>query len=235
MIEKLNIQPNYRYERKFTIANSSKAQVLHSIKNHPAFFRPIFQPRQINNIYFDDQKLSFFKNNRIGIAKRKKIRIRWYGDLFGKNVNPKLEYKLKDGLLGDKWIFDLPNFIIESGFTSDSLSDIFANAILPPSIVEDLHPLRPTLLNTYYRSYFLSADGKFRITLDESMSYYRFDYPRAHFMAVHRTPNDFIVELKYLPTEDKIANKISEKFPFRMDKSSKYVNGIIAGMGNRVR
>jgi len=159
--------------------------------------------------------------------------VRWYGDLFGKNVKPKLEYKLKDGLLGDKWLFELPEFTIEPGFTSRSLSEVFANATLPSPITEDLLPLRPTLLNTYYRSYFLSADGKFRITLDESMAYYRFDYPRAHFMAVHRTPNDFIVELKYLPEQDKLAHTISQKFPFRMDKSSKYVNGIIAGKGFR--
>ena len=46
---------------------------------------------------------------------------------------------------------------------------------------------------------------------------------------------DFIVELKYLPNDDKIAHKISEKFPFRMDKSSKYVNGILAGKGFRER
>jgi len=233
MIEKLNIPSNYRYERKFTIANSSKAQVLHAIKNHPAFFRPIFQPRQVNNIYLDDQKLSFFKNNRIGIAKRKKIRVRWYGSLFGRTSKPKLEYKLKDGLLGDKWIFELPEFTVEPGFAHRSLIEVFANAILPSPIVEDLHCLRPTLLNTYHRSYFLSADSKFRITLDESMAYYQFDYPRAHFMAVHRTPNDFIVELKYLPEQDKLAHKISGKFPFRMDKSSKYVNGIIAGKGFR--
>jgi VTC domain. len=233
MIEKINIPPNYRYERKFTIANSSRSRVLHSIKNHPAFFRSIFYPRQINNIYFDDQKLSFFKNNRIGIAKRKKIRIRWYGDLFGKNLQPKLEYKIKDGLLGDKWIFALPKFIFNPGFNSHSLSRVFSEAALPPSILEDLHPLRATLLNTYHRRYFLSADGKFRITLDESMAYYRFDYPRAHFMAIHSTPNNLILELKYLPNEDKLAHKISEKFPFRMDKSSKYVNGILARKGFR--
>ncbi len=233
MIEQLNIPANYRYERKFTIGNSSREQILYSIKNHPAFFRPIFQPRQINNIYFDDQKLSFFKNNRIGIAKRKKIRIRWYGDLFGKTKHPKLEYKLKNGLLGDKWIFELPDFTIEPGFKNHTLVELFTASTLPPPIIEDLHPLRPTLLNTYHRSYFLSADGKFRITLDESMAYYRFDYPRAYFKAVHRTPHDFIVELKYLPSADKLAHKISEKFPFRIDKSSKYVNGIIAGMGFR--
>jgi len=233
MIEKINIPSNYRYERKFTISNSSRTRVLHSIKNHPAFFRPIFHPRQINNIYFDDQKLSFFKNNRIGIAKRKKIRIRWYGNLFGKTHQPKLEYKLKKGLLGDKWIFTLPEFILKPKFNSHSLSKVFTDASLPPTILEDLQPLRATLLNSYHRSYFLSADRKFRITLDESMSYYRFDYPRAHFMAVHSTPNDFIVELKYLPNEDKLAHKISGKFPFRMDKSSKYVNGIIAGKGFR--
>jgi len=233
MIEQLNIPANYRYERKFTVSNSCREKILYSIKNHPAFFRPIFQPRQINNIYLDDQKLSFFKNNQIGIAKRKKIRIRWYGDLFGKTKRPKLEYKLKDGLLGDKWIFELPEFTIEPGFTNRSLVELFTTAKLPLPIVEDLHPLRPTLLNTYHRSYFLSADGNFRITLDESMAYYRFDYPRAYFKAVHRTANDFIVELKYLPAEDNLAQKISQNFPFRMDKSSKYVNGIIAGKGFR--
>jgi len=228
LIKTLNISPKYRYERKFTIANTHRFEVLHSILHHPAFFRPIFHPRQINNIYLDTKHLKFYKNNQIGIANRKKIRIRWYGDNFGEITQPKLEYKLKYGLIGDKWTFDLNSFELQSGFKYSTLCQVFESSDLPEIIRVDLQNLYPTLLNTYQRAYFLSADKKFRLTLDEQMAYYRFDYPVSNFKAVRRDKHDFIIELKYTPDVDEAAKSITTKFPFRMDKSSKYVNGILA-------
>lgn len=229
IVTPLNIPPDYRYERKFTIANAHCSEVLHSIRHHPAFFRPVFQSRQINNIYLDTKHLKFYKNNQIGIANRKKIRIRWYGDLYGHVAQPKLEYKLKYGLVGDKWIFDLKSFDFQPGFTDQYLRDLINDSDLPEVILADLKNLYPSLLNHYQRTYFLSADKNFRLTLDEQMAYYRFDYPVSNFKAVRRDDRDYIVELKYKPERDEAAKRIATKFPFRMDKSSKYVNGILAG------
>ena len=219
---------NLRYERKFTLANSEYGWITNQINIHPAFFQKIFHPRQINNIYLDTAALQFYGDNVHGVANRKKVRIRWYGDIFGKIAKPKLEYKIKHNLLGDKWTFDLVPFDFNPGFSAAALQDVFNQSNLPAEIAEDLKLLEPTLLNSYWRSYFLSADQHFRLTLDEQMSYYAFDKPRAFFKFKRSNPGDYIVELKYLPKMDKVANKVARQLRFRLDKSSKYVNGINA-------
>ena len=35
-----------------------------------------------------------------------------------------------------------------------------------------------------------------------------------------------VVELKYGLEDDRLANRISNEFPFRLSKNSKYVNGV---------
>ena len=228
IIDSMNIPPNFRYERKFTVEQSYKSEVLYYIRKHPAQFREIFYPRQINNIYLDTPLLKFYVNNEIGIADRKKVRIRWYGDTFGEASRPKLEYKIKAGLLGDKWGFDLISFNIKSGFDNTNLIGVFNKSGLQAPILDDLKFLRPALLNTYHRTYFLSADGRFRLTLDEQMRYYRVDHPKSNFIRPVPDPTAFIIELKYVPEEDDGANRIAQHFPYRLNKSSKYVNGIVA-------
>ncbi len=226
MLDQLNIAPNYRYERKFTAQNTERAFVLEQIKRHPAFFRSIFQPRKINNIYLDTDQLKFYDNNKIGIATRKKIRIRWYGDTFGNIQNPKLEYKLKSNLVGDKWTFDLNDFNLQAGFESKTLIALFEQSNLPEPILADLRLVKPSLLNTYHRSYFLSADGNYRLTFDEKMNYYRMSQSVNYLMEKHQDLRNFIIELKYGIEHDDLVNNIAKRLPYRLTKSSKYVNGI---------
>jgi len=218
--------PNYRFERKFTLNEVDRTWIIQQIKLHPSFFQPIFHPRRINNIYLDTPDLKYYADNIHGIANRKKVRIRWYGDTFGNVIKPKLEYKLKKNLLGDKWTFNLVPFEIEPGFSIEQLQSVFSQSSLPEAIAEDLRTLSPSLLNTYLRSYFLSADQKFRLTFDEELDYYSIEKPKAQFSFKRTQPNHFIVELKYGPGHDAGANRIAKKFRYRLDKSSKYVNGI---------
>ena len=215
-----------RYERKFTIANSNKATVLAYIKKHPAFFREIYHPRQITNIYLDTVQYQFYKDNEIGIANRKKIRVRWYGNVFGAANNPKLEYKLKVGLAGNKRIYDLPNFKVEKGFTKEMLKALFDKAHLPDEVRSELNQLRPTLLNTYQRSYYQSADKQFRLTLDEALTYYQINYGANQFLRQAKERLGLVVELKYAPEQEKLASQVATELPYRLDKKSKYVSGI---------
>ena len=226
MYTALNIKSNLRFERKFLVESTHRSEVLHYIKRHPAFFREIYHPRQINNIYLDTDQMQFFDDNKVGVSNRKKIRIRWYGETFGPIKNPKLEYKIKEDLMGDKWTFNLNDFEVKPGFSSLKLKEILKASNLPEPIAEDLKSVRPSLLNSYHRTYFLSADKKFRITLDDQLSYYRFDYPISLFKAKYSNNQDLILELKYQPEDDDKANKISNHWPYRLSKSSKYVNGI---------
>ena len=226
MIRKLNQPNNLRYERKFIHQTRSRAEILLLIKNHPAFFKEIFYPRQVNNIYLDTTALKYYKANVIGISNRKKVRIRWYGDTFGQCQNPKLEYKIKSGLLGDKWTFPLTDFELTTGFSKASLVENIDQSGLDEIIQEDLKKLEPSLLNTYQRTYFLSGDKKFRLTLDEKLAYYYIGNTPNRFMSKKVEKESFILELKYLPEHDDEAAKVSTAFPYRLSKSSKYVNGV---------
>jgi len=46
------------------------------------------------------------------------------------------------------------------------------------------------------------------------------------FMEKHQDLRNFILELKYGVAHDNTANHIAQQIPFRLNKSSKYVNGI---------
>jgi len=217
---------NFRYERKFTAEAAHRNEILYWIKAHPAFFREIYHPRQVNNIYLDTIGMAFYKANVIGVSERKKVRIRWYGDLLGTIEKPTLEFKIKHGLVGDKWSWKMEEFELNSDFTNTYLQQKFKNSDLPAPILESLQGLQPTLLNSYQRTYFLSADKKYRLTLDEQLEYNQISNNQNLFLHQRSTPNQYILELKYGLNLDHHVDSISGKFPFRLNKSSKYVNGV---------
>lgn len=216
----------HRYERKFTVFNQPKLGVLAEIKKHPAFFREIYHPRQITNIYLDTKDYQFYQDNQIGIADRKKIRIRWYGASFGRIQQPKLEYKIKVGLTGYKEIYELPDFELRNGFAKADLQTVFDKANLPKEVSDELKRLRPTLLNTYQRTYFQSIDKHFRLTHDEGLTYYQLRPLNNQFLARAKERTLQVLELKYDPVQEQLASQIATLFPYRLDKKSKYVTGV---------
>ena len=216
---------NLRYERKCRIEGTEKQEILYYIKHHPAFFKPIFKPRQINNVYFDTQQLQYYKANKIGIAERKKIRIRWYGTHLGIAQKPQLEIKLKSGLVGDKLVFPLPAFELPRQLSADFFIQLVTAGRIPNPIMYEMQLLQPVLINTYQRSYFQSIDKKFRLTLDEDMTFYRPNNWQKWPLKSRDLPT-FILELKYVLAADKDAAVIFQHWPYRLSKNSKYVNGI---------
>lgn len=218
---------NYRYERKFTIPKVFKVDAVEQfIKRNSFLFREVFHERQVNNIYFDTAGYNDYFDNVLGVSNRKKTRIRWYGDTFGNITSPVLEVKIKKGLVGDKWSFKLKPFELNNAFTSAGIQDIFKNSGLPTPILESVKMLTPTLLNSYSRKYYLSADTRFRITIDFNLLYYKIDKRLNNFNFKPKHDENKIIELKYGLNDDKDANAISTQFPFRLNKNSKYVNGV---------
>ena len=109
----LNISDlQFRYERKFVLNDVDYTQVLSLIKIHSYAIKEIYHQRYVNNIYLDDVNLSCYSENVIGSEDRFKVRIRWYGDLFTYVEEPKLEIKIKKGVVGGKQIFTLPSIKI---------------------------------------------------------------------------------------------------------------------------
>ena len=220
------VKTEKRYERKFTVVTKNIKEIILRIKKNPAFFREIYYPRQINNIYLDTPQFQFYNDNQIGIANRKKIRVRWYGDLQGTIQKPKLEYKLKEGTVGNKLIFNLPNFELSPTFTKNNLKEVLEEANLPSSILKEVCNLIPTLINTYQRHYYISADNHFRLTLDQDLTYYYFHTFKNSLFKKEKELNAYVIELKYGKDVDLFANKVTNFFPYRLDKKSKYVTGI---------
>lgn len=219
-------QIDFRYERKFVVTVMSHAQVERHLRRHPALFRQAYRPRFVNSIYFDTPSLRNYRDSIEGEAHRLKYRIRWYGDLQGPVTAPRLEIKEKFGLVGGKHTFDLAGFDFSSALGRDRLTGALAGVTPPFQLRNALRAVRPVLVNRYLRSYWLSADGRFRITVDSGMAYYRLAGRNCLLSKPIQDTGKVIVELKYPTESDDRATGISQRLPCRLSKSSKYVTGV---------
>ncbi len=218
---------SYRYERKFVANHLSPVHAEAIVRQNSAFFTPVYVPRKVNNIYFDTPGLDCYFDNLFGNGTRWKVRIRWYDELIGEVKVPILEFKLKKGLVGIKKSFPLPAFELKkSGFDAPVFKLIFQNAGLPEDVYEKLAGLQPVLINSYSRSYFSSLNKKFRITIDNNLEYYHLRPTWNHFEFGFQEYRKVVLELKYDREASDEAEKITNQFPFRLDKNSKFVAGM---------
>ena len=216
----------YRYERKFIISELTRHEIEAVVKLHPAMFLEIYSPRYINNIYFDTPEMGNYFDNVDGLKDRAKPRIRWYGDLFGFIEKPVLEIKTKNNLVGKKESFPLLPFSINADLQLDAIREVFKKSNLPDALRLNLTGLECFLLNRYRRQYFQSADRRYRLTIDSEMVCYQIQPYSNTFL--HKSVDfvNTVVELKYNPGENQSVDQITNHFPFRMTKNSKYVTGI---------
>lgn len=217
---------DFRFERKYHIEGVGTREIESWVMRCPAIFREAFPPRYINNIYFDTSSLGNYNQNLDGVANRTKIRIRWYGDLFGRVSRPVLEYKIKRGMVGTKDSHGLVDFDFEEGFCVDSLKAVFEASRLDESVMHDLSLVSPTLVNRYYRKYYLSADRDYRITIDSSLDFYRIARWDNFFVVRRSLDGSTVMELKYAGAISRLDYGITNFFPFRLTRMSKYVVGL---------
>ncbi|HJN06515.1 MAG TPA: VTC domain-containing protein [Bacteroidales bacterium] len=214
-----------RFERKFAVKDMYYHEIVQQIRNNRAAFLSIYHPRYINNIYFDTNDMDFYSDNVSGKGSRKKVRIRWYGNLMGNISHPVLEFKMREGMVGNKLSFPLKSFSLDESFTGDYIQDILRLSELPDWVNSVMLMIKPALLNCYHRQYFISFNNNFRVTLDNKLSYFSIGNGVNNFIKKH-TNDDVIVELKYDNQHDgKDAAYVTNDLPFRLTKSSKYVNG----------
>jgi hypothetical protein len=221
-----NIADKYRYERKFLIRDLSVQEIETIIKLHPNFFSEIYYQRNVNNIYFDSLELESYQDNVKGSAQRVKTRIRWYGELFGLIEKPVLELKIKSGFLGRKESFLLSPFDLNRDFSFKTVFDVIEKSDVTDLIKERFNYLQPVLLNRYKRKYFQSADKKYRITVDSEMSFRKIGKYNNSFLSTVNDKVNVILELKYDYKNEENAKNITNLFPFRLTKSSKYLSGV---------
>jgi hypothetical protein len=220
-----NQSEELRYERKFLITDRSAVEVEQLLKFNPACFKEAYIERRVNNIYFDTLGFNNYYDNVEGNMYRIKPRIRWYGELF-KPVDPILEFKVKKGLMGRKDFYKLPDFSLNSDFSRVTVMAAVEKGELPVHIADIMKSVQPTVLNSYTRKYFISADKNFRITIDKELSFYAVSYNHPLFLNKVKKENVVVVELKYNSEFDNEAGVIASNLPFPLTKNSKYLQGI---------
>jgi SPX domain protein involved in polyphosphate accumulation len=188
----------------------------------------VYYPRRVNSIYFDTRDFEFFNQNSAGVEIRTKMRIRWYDNVERELStivhNPNFEIKAKKGLLGKKQIRPMSSFVM-----GQNTSEILHKSNLDDISIVRVSLLIPTVVVSYKRKYFESFDKKVRATIDYDMTFYKTDKNMVVKDKV-KVP-DTILELKYDHMWNDIVSEISNSFPFRMTKYSKYCNAVEAFYG----
>ncbi len=216
---------DFRYERKFHPTHIDTKEMNLLILLHSYGFVKVHPDRTVNNIYLDTQDFAAYFENIEGLSPRIKHRIRWYGDAFTKTIRPTLEVKRKFGLVGDKIRVPMGSFYFGKDITQEGVSNLLADTRDESGLCLLSKGLNCTLFNQYERSYYASIDGLYRITVDRNLSYSPFRKMRADFSFVKSDPN-IIVELKYATGYERGADEITREFALRIEKISKYVQGI---------
>lgn len=216
----------FRYERKFLVDQLDAHQVRALVKLHPSMFYEPYPPRYVNNLYLDTEDMENYLDNVSGVGERRKVRIRWYGDLFGDIGRPMLEFKIKSGLVGTKHRYPFAPFTLDDRFCHRYYQEILWKADLPDYVKQYVRRLNVVLCNCYYRWYFATRDQRFRVTIDTEMTFYQVRKANNRFVHKYVDHNRIVVEIKYQKPLDVQADRVSGFFPFSVTKNSKYVTGI---------
>lgn len=217
-----------RYELKMVCDGFYLHQAEGWIRQHSLGFRTAYPQRRVNNIYFDTVDLDSYNDHLEGVGLRRKLRYRWYGeDLF--RAQGQLEIKNKKGRVGWKVTQPLATPLDLAGASWAELGRAL-HAASSGVFAELLGVTRPVSINTYQRRYFISADGRIRMTLDFDLSAYdqqlavrpnlRFKAPGVDVIVL-----EFKSETAQAPA---LADALAE-FPLRTIAYSKYV-GVIDGI-----
>lgn len=201
----------YRYERKF-VTKQNKKDIEMIIKLNKTIFRESYKERIIHNVYLDTINKKSYIENDLGLSEREKIRIRWYDKELTK---PRLEIKKKKENLTGK-----ETHKIKEVNNIRNIKKELLNNKLPDSIKNKIKLLEPAIINSYIRKYYISQDKKYRITIDDNITYYD---PKT--LKIIGKDKNTIIELKYKPADDKNAKNI--QLPYRLEKNSKYANGLL--------
>ena len=216
----------YRYERKFHAPDLTLDHVTMVVANHPAHYVKAYPSRRINNVYFDTVELSDFRAHLLGSDRRRKVRIRWYGDSMGPARPVILEVKARRGTVGTKRHFALPPLDFDGRINMDAVRAAAADGMPAGAMAGFFACAQPALFNSYQRRYFASIDGRFRITVDTEMEFHVVNDRAYSHVRSYKEERLRVIELKYDMGNDDEANRIAGRLPFRLTKHSKYVSGI---------
>ena len=214
-----------RYEVKYCARATDLHRLLHWVKHNRAGFGEPFPLRQVNNVYFDTYDHFAYTENISGASQRSKVRYRWYGEVDAPERGS-LEVKRRRGGVG--WKLSYPTGSVPLAGVPWRHFRHALRAQLPAEarIWLDANP-QPVLINRYRRRYFLSGDGRVRLTVDWDQRV----YDERHCATPNLTrpanmPDTLVVELKFDRADRQLANRYAQGIPIRLSRNSKYVIGV---------
>lgn len=208
---------SYRYERKFVLASNRLNGLYASLCSQNYFEQ--YPERRINNIYYDNYNFSSVSENLDGLSKRKKYRVRWYGEKDA-NTNKTLEVKVKDEFLNYKIHVILGQIKLNdinsiNNFNDDVLKSLnennehyYQNLLLRK---------RPTLFNSYKRLYFQNPKDDIRLTIDSDLYFF------SPITNLSLKEKNIIIEAKF----NKDVNFLNKFKHLSLTRYSKYVKGTL--------
>jgi len=221
-----------RFELKSVTLDAYLPQILASLFTSPAMFYEVYPQRVVNNIYFDDDLLSSYYENKEGLANRKKLRVRWYGKNLDSNLTA--EVKSRIGNESSKVSENL-NLIISDidKVTISNFSDAFNK--LKNQDIKNLYLLKsvPTIFTSYKRKYFQSKILNLRLTVDENLQF-QSQIGSAKILTNNpiRDPHGrSIIEFKFPKESLKDVNKYISLNGLNRNRFSKYCVGIDSSYG----
>jgi hypothetical protein len=224
MAEMTNLSP--RYELKQAYSDLLLPELQSWVRMHPAGFRTTYPSRQVNSFYFDTPDLDTFNDHLEGVPVRRKLRYRWYGPDLSTGQNGHIEVKNKSELAGWKLIEKLSDsYDFEHSSWGAVMDQMRSSAT--GLFRELLAVSRPVLLIVYNRSYYESADGLIRLTIDSNLQAFDQYLKSAPNIKFHQVNDGQIVlELKSEVNQLSILSDVLSHFPIRANRYSKFVNNL---------
>jgi SPX domain protein involved in polyphosphate accumulation len=224
------IEPTSRYELKLTIEGHWLPQTRSWLHLSPGGLRKTYPPRKVNSVYLDTLEFDDLRANLAGVSQRQKLRLRWYGNIRDRLIHCSLELKRKRNMLGEKRRID---FAEPLDFSMKWTSILNAIRKQTPTKWQPYLVIRsqPTLLTSYQREYYATADNVVRATIDYNLEVFDQRYSsRPNLRHRHPIADLVVIELKASPEEEDRLEEIISRFPIRRTRNSKYVTGTLAGL-----
>lgn len=221
-----NVPADARQEIKFVATESDTHRLRHWLRLHAADFHIPYPDRWVNNVYFDTHDCSAYSDNISGASYRTKLRYRWYGQSdYPQDGN--LEIKFKRNYFGWKRRFLCPKSPWVDGlYWRDIRRNLGEMLGVEAKIWLEARP-NPTILNRYYREYFVTRDTKIRVTIDSRQRVYDQRY-KPYPNIIHETniPKTMVFEIKFNRADRNLASRLIQGLPIRVSRNSKYVSGL---------
>lgn len=215
-----------RLEIKFITHDVNYPLVVNWIKLNRENFKKRYIDRIVNNIYFDSFDYEAFKDNIYGSSSRMKIRYRWYSH-FKEQQSGKLEFKFKRNIFGWKKRFQVPNLKINSNLRLNTLTKNIKNILNSYEKIIFENNCEPKIINQYKREYYENYNKKFRVTIDTSHNIYDQRFcKKVNLTKKSLIQKYIIVEFKFDRNNSHLSKTMLKTLPFRISRSSKYINSI---------